>query len=247
MSDAKREPQGPPKDVTPSELWLAMLTLPVPHEKADMPIKEPVYGKTIGQVAIVPLSPEELMISRRVAAEWATKMTGESPKSGEESPAYLSIASDETLIQVLWRALRDVNDPTLKTPAIPAAMLMRKPPFTADILAVLGRMYTRTCMVCGPIVATMGIEEMNAWLDALEEGGAGFPFDTLSSGMLSDLLKHSIARYRSSKTGNGLPGQPPDEALGNSIETSRNDPPPQMPEPEQPPDVSADDLVIPKS
>jgi hypothetical protein len=246
MSDAKREPQGPPKDVTPSELWLAMMAVPVPHVKVDMPIKEPVFGKSLGEVAIVPLSPEDLMISRKVAGEWASKMTGESPKHGEETPAYFAIMASEAAVQILWRALRDPNDPTLKKPAIPTAALIRRAPFTDDIITVLMRLYTRACVTTGPIIATMTEEEMNAWLDALEEGGAAFPFLLLSQEMQSELLTYSVARYRKYVEASGSRGPLPDAATGSNAERRQSDPLPTMPEDEQPPDVSADDLPIPK-
>jgi hypothetical protein len=246
MTDAKRDPQGPPKDVPASELWLAMTTLPVPHVIEDMPVKEPIYGKSIGKVAIVPLSPEELQISRTVAGQWATKRTGETPKNGEESPAYFAVMASEAAVQILWRALRDPNDPTLKKPAIPAAMLLRQAPFTDDIHVVLMRMYTRACVVCGPIVATMTDEERDAWLDALEEGGSAFPLDLLSSDMKTELLMHSVARLKKCQTANGLRGPQPDGASTDAPVKLQSDEPPTLPDSEPPSPALVDDLVIPK-
>lgn len=240
--DTKRDPQGPPKDVSASELWLALTTMPVPHQIVPFPVKDPIYGKSVADVAIVPLSPEELMICRKVAGEWATKMTGEKPKNGEETPAYFAIMAAEAAVQILWRALRDPNDKTLQKPAIPTAALLRQKPFTDDIHAVLMRMYTRACVVCGPIVATMTDEEREAWLDALEEGGSSFFFDLLSSGMKDELLTHLVALRKRSKMGNGSPGQPLDASTKDTPPKSPSEPPPPLPESELPPLVSADEL-----
>ncbi len=246
MNDAKRDPHGPPSDVTPSELYLAMMALPTPHVVVDMPIKEPVYGKTIGKVAIVPLSSEELQVSRTLAGKWATNRTGETPKNGEESPAYFAVMASEAAVQILWRALRDSNDPTLRKPAIPAAQLLRQAPFTDDITAVLMKMYTRACVECGPIVATMTDKERDDWLDVLEEGGAGFPLDLLSSEMRNELLMLLVAQRKRSRMASGSSGPQPDGYTSDSPAKPPSEQPPTLPESEQPPSVSVDELVIPK-
>lgn len=246
MSDETRAPQGPPPDITPSELWLSMLQVPVPHVVEDMPLKEPVFGKSIGKVAIVPLSPEELQVSRTIAGKWATERTGEKPKNGEESPAYFAVMASEAAVQILWRALRDPNDPMLKKPAIPAAALLRKAPFTDDIHVVLMKMYTRACVETGPIIATMTEEEMNAWLDVLEEGGSAFPFELLSSETKNALLMHSVARLKISKMGSGSPGHPQGASTNDTPVQPPSEQPPTLPESEQPPSALVDELVIPK-
>lgn len=242
-----RDPQGPPKDVPASELYLAMMALPVPHVKAEFPIKEPIFGKSIGDVVIVPLSPEELQISRTLAGKWARERTGETPENGKESPAYFAVMASEAAVQILWRALRDPNDPTLKKPAIPGANLLRQKPFTDDLHVVLMKMYTRACVTCGPIVATMTDEERNAWLDALEEGGSGFPLDLLSSEMRNELLMHSVARLKKLQTASGSSGQQPVDANSDTSALPPSEQPPTLPDSEPPPPALVDELVIPKS
>lgn len=248
MSDAQRESHGPPKGVDASELWLALTALPTPHQVVDFPVKDPIFGKSIAQVAIVPLPPEDIMICRKLAGERARDMTGEKSTTVEaQSPAYYAIMSIEASVQILWRALRDPNDPTLRKPAIPAAQLLRKAPFTDDILALLMELYTRTCVKCGPIIATMTETEREAWLDALEEGGAGFPFVALSSEMKNELLTHLVALRRQYRTGSGSPGQPLDASTSDTSPTPPPEPPLTLPESEPPPSASLDEIVIPKS
>jgi hypothetical protein len=238
-----RASQAPPADVSASELYLAMMALPLPHEVVDFPLKEPVFGVAIGKVAIVPLAPEDLMICRKVAGEWSANMTGERPKAGDESPAYQEIFGDEAAVQILWRALRDPKDKTLATPSFPAPAVIRRKPFSADLLAVLMKMYRRACVMCGPIVATMTETEQNAWLDALEEGGSAFPLDLLSSASQSELLMRSARRCKALRMGNSSSGSPPG-APPSDVTPAADKPPPESTV-ETPPSAVADELVMP--
>lgn len=237
LADAKGN--GPPSEVAPSELWAALTAIPMPHEVVDFPVKDPVLGKSIGKVAIVPLCPEDQMVCQKMAGEFARKFTGETPKDGEESPAYKKIFGDEAAVQILWRALRDPNDKTLAKNAFAAPSLIRRPPFTPDLVSVLLRMYLRTCATHGPLIATMSKEEMDAWLDALEAGGSAFPFELLTSAMSSELLMHSVARSKALRTANGSAGQPQD---GTSLGAEDNSPPRTQPA-DSPPSVDDADVI----
>lgn len=238
---AESKGNGPPPGVAPSELWAALTALPTPHEVVDFPVKDPILGASIGKVAIVPLSPEDMMTCHKVASDWAGDFTKEKPKAGEESPSYVKIYSDEASIQVLWRALRDANDKTLEKRAFPAPVMLRRKPFTSDILAVLMRMYLRTCVTRGPIIATMSKEEMEAWVTVLEEGGSASPLDLLSREMQSDLVMHLVAQCKSLRTASTSPGS----LLDGTPHVDRESPIP-MPTSEDPPAVEADKFEMPK-
>ena len=248
MAEQIRDPQGPPKDVDASELWLALTAIPLPHEVVDFPVKDPVMGKSLGKVAIVPLSPEELWACRKLAWDYAAKYVDEKPEAGKESTVFKEIMGDEATVQILYRALRDPNDKKLERRALPAPAVMRRKPFTADILGVLLKQYLTTCVKCGPIVATMTEAEINAWLDALEEGAAAFPFEVLSQGMLTDLLQHSVARCKKLRAGSGLPGQQPGASSNdNEPPKMKSDEPPTLPPNDSPPALASDDPVIEKT
>lgn len=241
-----RPPQGPPKDVEASELWCALTAIPVPHEIVDFPVKDPVMGKPIGQVAIVPLAPEDLWACRKLAYNYTSDLFDkERPAAGKESEAFASTYGDESAVQILWRALRDPANIAKK--AIPAPILMRRAPFTGDIIALLLKQYLTTCAKLGPVIATMTDAEKDAWLDALEEGGAAFPFEWLSSGMQSELLMHSAARSRRLRTANTSPGSPQGESSPDiSKQSPTSDAPPQTPPSDSPQDLVADELTLPK-
>lgn len=245
MTETTRDPQGPPKDIDASELWLALTAIPLPHEVVDFPVKDPVMGRSIAKVAIVPLAPEELWACRKLAWDYAAKYVEEKPEAGKESSVFKEIMGDEATVQILYRALRDPNDKTLDRRALPAPAVMRRKPFTGDILGVLLKMYLTTCVKCGPIVATMTEDEIKAWLDALEEGAAAFPFEVLSLGMLTDLLQHSVARCKVLRTGNGSRGPQPSASSNDSNPQTLNaDAPPTLPPNDLPPVLVADEPVI---
>lgn len=237
---------GPPADVGASELWAAFTAIPLPHDIVDFPVRDPIMGQSIGKVAIVPLGVEDLMVCQKVAAEFTANITKEHPKSGEESPAYSKIYSDEAAVQILWRALRDANDKTLERRAFKAPSLLRRAPFTGDLIAVLLNMYMRTCATRGPVIATMTAEEMNAWLDRLEEGGAAHPLESLTWGGMTDLLMHSVARSRALRTRSISSGSPPDASNETASPVPAPDPSPDSPAADAP-DVAAVDVIeIPK-
>lgn len=243
MAEPTRDPQGPPKDVDASELWLALNAIPTPHKVIDFPMKVPFREESIGKVAVVPLGPEDLMVCRKQAGEWTSKLTGESPKAGEESPAYKDCYGDEVVVQILWRALKDPKDPKLERPAFAAPSLLRRRPFTADILGVLMKSYMRTCVECGPIIATMTDAERDAWLDKIEEGGDSFPFEWCSSGMLTDLLLHSVARTKRLRTANTSSGSPAGASSSDIVSPQPpQETPPIVPESDTPPSVAVDEL-----
>lgn len=248
MTTPTREPQGPPKDVDASELWLTLTAIPVPHVVEDFPVKDPVMGTSFAKVAIVPLAPEEMFACRKLAYDYTSKLfDGEKPESGKESEAFRQVMGDEATIQILHRALRDANDSTLARKAIPSPLLMRRAPFTSDLLAVLLKMYLTACMKCGPIISTMSKIEMDAWLDALEEGAAAVPFEWFSLGMQSDLLMHSVARCKALRTASGSRGGPQGaSSTGSGQPTMISDEPAQTPPSDSPPVLVADDLVIGK-
>lgn len=245
---------GPPKNTSSTELWAALTALPTPHEIVDFPINEPVFGKSVGQVAIVPLAPEDLMVSQKVADAWARDLLCDGVKTPEnkakvndQTDAYRKVFNDEAAVQVLWRSLKDPNDKTFEKPAFAAAGLLRRKPFTPDIIAVLMNMYLRVCVKCGPIVALMDKAEMDAWLDALEEGGSATPLGSCSSGMLIDLVMRSAERSKALRTANGSPGQPQGgSSSGQGTPTvPQNEPTPPEPQQDSAPSASADVVVIP--
>jgi hypothetical protein len=251
-SVAKPTSHGPPQDVSPTDLWLAMTAMPVPHEKHPFPVKDPIMGTPIGTVAMVPLSPGDMMECHKLADAYARRMMRTNPKDetekvDDQTAAFQKIFNDEASIQVLWRAMREPRDPKLEKKSFESWTVLRLKPFTGDIIAVLLKMYLGTCQRVGPIIASMTEAEMDAWLDVLEEGSAAFPFELLSSVVTSDLLKRSAARSKALRTANASSGQAPG-ALQSELpksESGASEMPPNSPPVDSPPSVLADDVVIP--
>ena len=55
--------------------------------------------------------------------------------------------------------------------------------------------------------------EFQLLVEALAKGGSMFPFDSLSLGMLSQLMRYMASRLSSSPTDSSSPGQPPDASI----------------------------------
>jgi hypothetical protein len=245
MNEAKRESKGPPSDVATSELFAIFMAQPIPHDIVDFPMKEKVLGESIGKVAIVPLGVEDLMICQKVAGEFTANFTKEKPKAGEESPHYQHIFANEASIQILWRALRDPKDKSLERKAFPAPSVLRHH-FTGDLIAILLNMYMRTCVTRGPILAMMTKEEMDAWLDALEEGGAAHLLDSLTWAAMTDLLMHSVARSRALRSANISHGSRPGDLTPPAPSAPPADQLPPSPDGDDVPPVVVDVIEIPK-
>lgn len=217
MSDAKGN--GPPADIAASDLWLMLSSIQKPHRVVDFPMNLPGSEEPVGQVALVPLSMEETMVCKSSAAEQAKKMTERVPsKPGEESAAYFNVFTDEAAVQILWKAMRVPGD--IKKPAFPTPTHVRKH-LTSDAISVLMGMYNRVVIECGPIVAYMSKEEMNAWVDRLGEGAGQFPLERLTLEAQRDLLMHSMSELRKFRMANGSAGSP----LASGSTTSEQTPP----------------------
>lgn len=216
MSAANSKPQGP-EDVSPSLLWAMYTKGPVPHEIVDLPVSDQfVLRSALPHMAMVPLTAEEAMYCQAEADGYAKDLLKKNPpKGGEPHKAYDNIYEQECLIRVLWRACRDMDDPTLvrKVFQSPAAMRMR---LTLDQLSVMGLNYTRVERLLSPIRSIMTVEEMDVFVDRLVEGGRQAPLDWISSELLRDLVWRLASQRSASRLPSGSPGTAPDESTSSA-------------------------------
>ena len=222
---------GPPKNLSPVELFDALCAQPRPGRPVDLPRLNPATGDVLGQVHMQPLTTSE-RLEAMTAADQTTRLyfkQNYAPK-GQAGQGQVDVYDNEFSIQILFRAMRDAEDPS--KPFAQKASQLRNV-LTADEVGALMTSYIQVQMELGPIIATMSESEMDEWLARLGEGASRDPLGVLSWEALADLVMHSASRLRSSPTGTGSSISPADD-IGN-VTPDDDDQPGELP----PPDVDA--------
>lgn len=196
---------GPPDNIAPTELFLAIQKRPRPFRVVDFPRQDPVTGEPIGKVAITPLFQAELLEAKAEATRLGKQLTKDNLDPREYVVGHEQIYQDICGSEILCRACRDPNDINVKI--FRTAGDVRKH-LTSDELAVLIQNYALVQLEVGPLITGMSQVEMDAWLQRLGEGASALPLALLSLEQVRALLMHSASRLRTSQTGNGSVGQP---------------------------------------
>lgn len=198
---------GPPKDIEASELWSLITTFPRPNRIVDFPRKDPA-GLVLGQLKMWVLTQEERNMCAAEAERYAKASLKEA--SGQTSGSgYAVLYDNEAAVQFLWRACRDINDE--KRHAFPSPGMLRKA-LTGEEIGLLMRTYVMLQWELGPIAADFtSLEEEEAWIRRLAEGGEVFPIASLSEGLQERLLLSMARRLANFWTATSSPGSPPEE------------------------------------
>lgn len=191
----------PPKDVTPQALWAALQQRPRPHKIVDFPACDD-KGIALGQVAIWVLKKEESMSANAEAERFARKLLKEG-KQGDLG--YEALFGHEGMVQTLFRACRDHEDPNRA--AFPNPEALRS--LTDDEIEVLFQHYLTVKLELGPIIVEMTEPELDAWVKKLAEGQRFF-FDRCSSEMRWILVNSLAKRLQTSSMVNSSAGSPLD-------------------------------------
>lgn len=206
---------GPPKNVEPTALWLALSTKPRPVSIVDFPASKLPgggVGESIGKVAIRVLTEHELHGCRVNAERTAREMLKDDAKPG--NLGYQDIYNNELAFELVYMACRDPDDhgrPVFLHPKLTRELL------TTDEVAVLLDAYNLHRAESGPILAELTLAEMEAWIAKLQEGGSRVPLASLSGEAKSDLILH-LVRKLSTLTGSaGLPPAEPSSELSGAL------------------------------
>lgn len=194
----------PPKDMKPSELWLALTEMPRPFRLVPFPRKGG-DGNWIGSLAMRPLTQEEVLRAGIAAETFVRTML---PDAVKDSTGYETAYANAAAVEQLWRACREATDtdrPFFPTPKAIAEVC------TADEVSALYDSYLTVRDQIGPLLSGLSDAEANAWIDRLIEGGEALdPFGCFSSAALRTLLRLSVGRLRSFTTPRSSPGTQPD-------------------------------------
>ena len=173
----RRDDNGPPTDVSASELWTLLEQMPRPSAVVDFPRKLPGSDEAVGQIRIWVLTQQEQMACAVEAERFAKRMIEAKQIAGEENTGYQDLYKNEVTVQVLLRACRKVSD--VNQAAFPNSEAVRKK-LTVDEVGVLARHYIQTQAKLGPIISYMTAEEERAYIARLAEAGDTFPLGLLS-------------------------------------------------------------------
>lgn len=195
------------KEISASDLWLALTALPRPHKKVPFPRNMPGTDDPVGELAIWPLSQEEQMAANAEADRFTKKLLKDPQQKDQANLGYHHTYGNETAVQVLYRACRDPKD--ISRPAFPSPSLMRAK-LSTDEIGVLFNQYCTVASEIGPIVAYMSNEERESWIARLAEGGSAFPFDSLSWEQQRNLVSFMASQLVSCWTAMCSLGSPPD-------------------------------------
>lgn len=200
---------GPPQKVEPSALWVALASAKRPNKIVDFPRKDPVTGEPIGQLRMVPLTEAETIQAKAAALAYMRDVLKLKVEAPELQDGYRQIFEDACATEILFRAAKRLDYEDLA--AFPSAAEVRAK-LTSDEMGVLISSYAIVQQELGPIVSTLSVAEMDAWLDRLGDGGSQLPLASFSLGQLRDLVMHSASRLATSPTGNTSPGEQPSDA-----------------------------------
>lgn len=181
------------KEMTDSELWLALQQIPRPTREVPFPRNIPGTDTPIGNVLMWPLTQEEQMAANAEADRWTKKLLADPQKKEEANLGYAHTYTNEVAVQVLVRACRNAKYPDGSRPAFPSANQMRAA-FSTDEIGVLFSQYCTVQAELGPIRAEMSPEEADAFVVRLAKGGSAFPLDSLSLAQQRSLVVTTASR-----------------------------------------------------
>lgn len=203
MTDNVTELQG-------SALWKQITLIPRPGRKVDFPRVDPATGETVAQCLIQILTQDELQECAAAAEKYTQlKLKDSKLKKDDKSEGYDQIFNNEVSVQILSRAVRDLEDNKALFPSPRAAAKV----LTQDEFGMLMRQYLIVQAELGPVVAEMTEDEMEGFIERLVEGASAHPLAQLSSGAMTSLVMLMAFRLYPSLTGRSLPGKQPEDSL----------------------------------
>ena len=205
-------------ELSPNQLWVEIMARPRPHRVVDFPRINPITGKTFGEIAIMVLTQEEQMACAASAERFTKQLLKESPKADDAKRGYDDIFQNSASTEILFRACKRKED--LTSPFFPSAEAIRRN-LSLDEVSVLMNHYFSAQHEMGPIVAHISVEEVEAWIKRLGEGGSSFPLDFLSWEALKSLafsLACLLHRSSTSRSSLGLQHEDPQTLATDSSE-----------------------------
>lgn len=195
---------GPPKDVSPGDLFRRLSERPRPTKAFTLPRLDGFEFNVVLRV----LTENELHFCRANAQKASKEFLGGEQKVGDLG--YEEIYQNDVIVQLVCIACRDAEDP--KFPAFPSAKAARLV-LTTDEFAVLAAAYNEFRRESGPILSEITPSEMESWIRVLKEGASRVPLARLSGEAKSDLI---LALMEKLSIATGSAGSPRDGSFSAS-------------------------------
>lgn len=190
----------PPSDVKASDLWLKLNETPRPSEIIDFPRRDPSTGMPVGRVRLQVLQMEQHDQARINAHKWLAE-TKKMPPKEYDGPTLREVYGDRTAREILAMA-------TLTVEPIPGSEQTGRLHYnrifhsaddldilSADELTVLWTAWEMVQHKYGPYEGNLnGVDDENAWIKRLVEGGSAYPLASLSWHQLVELVLTSAQR-----------------------------------------------------
>lgn len=170
---------GPPKERKLGELMQRVVTRGrLPHATVDFP-RYDEQGQAVTRVYLRPLTQLEQDQARANAAAYVQDVLSGKRVDAKWRPEELE--DNAVMAEVLALACRDPDDP--EKPFFPYGVVETRE-CTTEELAMLAVDYNNVKERAYPDLSSMTTEEMWAWVRALEEDAARFPFSRVSRSKL---------------------------------------------------------------
>ncbi len=176
MSDDPKLP-GREVQVQPSDVWLALSSIPRPSRVVDVPRLIPGTKVSVGEVAIWALTQQEQAACTAEADRFTRQLMRDPAHAEQTSFGYHHLFACEYALQTLARACR--NPKNLQQPAFPSPKLLR-PKLTDDELTILFNSYLTVHAELSPCIDRMDPEEFENFVLRIAESGSALPFEELS-------------------------------------------------------------------
>ena len=222
--------QSQSDDVPANEFVRKLMSRKRPSEVLPFP-RVGQDGKPLFEYRMCVLSQQELDGCLYDAEMYAQRMFKDKkrPSSDElgavRGEAWSEVYNNAKIVEILLRACRQVPEKTN-----PAGKVYHDPLFiggdqirgllTSDELASMFNAYLNTQFRFGPLWRYMTDDQVDAFVDRLEEGLSDSPLSHLEQGQLIVLVASLAARNRTLRMGTGSSGLPSESGTPNDSQTT---------------------------
>lgn len=195
--------QLPPTDVPAASLLSQLTSRTRPNWLVPFP--DPSIDKMVRMVVLT--QDEQTSAARDATAKTRALFAKAAAAGKEEERGYLDVYQNLAVTELLWRCCKDPDDSEMKR-----ALFLRKEDIgqylSPDEAAALARAYQIGAQRVSPWIAGLSPEEMEAWIERLEDGAAALPFGQLSPETAIHLWIYTAVQLRTLRMEKSSAGSP---------------------------------------
>ena len=199
------------------DIWARIISTARPHMVVPFPRINSETGEAIAEMAMVVLTSEESAIVTADAEKKVRRILKDNiPGQGEARRGYDELFNTFVAEGLLYTACKNKED--LKRPFFPRKEAILQL-LNVDELAIMLNHYYTVQMELGPVIASLGDDEMAAWENRLLEAGTkpAFLLNSCSLEVLKMLVLYLANRLKNSQTSNYLPISQPESIISENL------------------------------